>query len=255
MERLKNLLIFAICILPSSSILASNNITGEWKGYRLQYDQQRAKYEIEFEYNYNLTQVDSKVLGVVKIVKPSGNYASISIRGTVKNNHFYFEEYEVIQATRSEGFVWCLKKGVLNIEECEGRKVLKGNTPSFEEYSGNACTGGFTYLSLDSPIISEGMIQNLSSIDTSEAAYNLSIFPNPLLTSTSISFSLTNAQETRIDVIDIDGNVLSILENGTLLQAGNHSYSFSPNASQRQSYFFLRAQFGSRTFTRLIERR
>ena len=231
------------------------NITGEWNGYRLQLDEQKSKYAIEFEYSYSLTQIDDKVLGLVKIIKPSGNYASIAVKGIVKGNQFFFEEYEVIQATRADGFVWCLKKGVLNIEEVNGRKILKGNTPSFEEYNGNPCTGGFTYLSIDTPDMDEGTIQNLTSVDTNESTYKLSIFPNPVITSTTISFYLSGAQETRLEVIDIDGNVLSTLENGTLLQAGNHNYSFSPNASQRQSYFFLRAQFGAKTFTRLIERR
>jgi hypothetical protein len=45
------------------------------------------------------------VTGTAFILSKSGEFGEFAVRGFVEGNQFYFEEYEVLNATREENFV------------------------------------------------------------------------------------------------------------------------------------------------------
>jgi len=228
----------------------ANNLTGEWQGTRFQYNETKSKYIAEFEYKYNLTQEGNQVKGTAYIQSQNGKFAEIAVRGFVEGDKFYFEEYEVINATRDEGYLWCLKKGVLNITEEKGKINLVGATPSFVEYYGFECTGGVTQLSKDKISISEKEVKEIAD---KENALDVTVYPNPFVQSTQVAFHIDTKQLVTIDVVNIQGRVLQMLENQTL-DAGNYTYTFTPNENESSQYFYIRLKLGDKTITRAIQK-
>lgn len=232
------------------SVQASTDITGEWLGTRYQYDATKSKYIAEFEYKYNLVQDENQVKGTAFIKSKGGNFAEINIRGFVEGDKFYFEEYEITNATRSENMIWCIKKGVLNISIENGKVNLHGATPSFMEIYGYECSGGFTQLSKDNIIITDEKIQEIANKD---ANLNLTVYPNPYVETTTLSFDNPITQPVLIDVVDIQGKVIDVLEN-KVLDKGNYQLNYTPKQNTNALYFYIRVKLGDKLYTRAIQK-
>lgn len=226
------------------------SISGEWVGTRFQYNETKSQYIAEFEYKYNLTQEKNLVKGTAFIQSKGGKYAEIAVRGFIEGNLFYFEEYEVINATRGENFLWCLKKGVLTISEEDGKINLKGATPSFMEFYGYECSGGVTHLSKEKTTITNEEVTNIVNESNTP---NLSVYPNPFVETTQLSFSIENTQPVIIDVVDIQGRVIETMENKTL-EKGSYNYTFTPKPNMNSPYYYMRIKIGDKTTTRAIQK-
>lgn len=239
-------------LLSFCTVLTSfaHDLSGEWLGTRYQYDASKSKYIAEFDYRYNLTQEGSIVRGTAIIKSKGGKVAEMAVRGFVEGDRFYFEEYEVIQATRDENMLWCLKKGSLAIEEVDGKVNLEGATPSFMEIYGMECTGGVTQLSKEKTLISEDKIKEIVA---SESDINITVYPNPFVESTTLSFTNPAKQQVVIDVVDIQGKLVDVIEN-KLLEKGTYNLIYTPKPHTIALYYYIRIKMGDKTYTRPIQK-
>ncbi len=242
-----------LMIFTFFQLLASDpNISGQWNGKRLQYNAEKNAYVADFEYQYNLIQEGNQVRGTAKIVLGE-HYADINLRGFVEGNKFYFEEYEVTKAQRREGYLWCLKKGVLDIKVLEtGKMSLSGATPSYIENYGFECTGGVTFL--------DKAKVNPSAEDVNEAIasnsiinYHIEIAPNPFFESANIKLSIDKKENIQVDIIDIQGRIIKEIHRGEL-EAGDYSFEFRPSSDVNTTYYYVRMKIGSKTFSKPIQR-
>lgn len=230
--------------------LSAIDISGEWNGTRYQYNDTKTGYVAEFAYKYNLKQDGSQVTGTAFIQSKGGKYAEIAVRGFVEGNQFYFEEYQVLNATRDENFLWCLKKGVLTIEEQDGKIEIKGATASFMEYYGFECSGGVTSLSKDNPSLTANELKELA--DKNEQT-PITIYPNPFIESTQISFFNDKTQHVYVDIVDIQGRVIEVLENG-IVADGMKTYTYVPKSTETSAYYYARIKLGDKMTSKSIQK-
>jgi hypothetical protein len=191
-------------VLFTGTIFAQSaiNISGTFEGLRSQFDRSHKNFTHEFQYKYELTQDGDIVRGVSTIISDEGNYAEVGIRGIVKNNKFYFEEYNIQDQIISENMVWCYKSGVLNISEKENEIILSGKTPSYMVSYGFACTGGFTKISqLKEESNSANSVRNASISESIE----LNIFPNPTVEKMNFSIDNESAEFVSFEIYNLTG--------------------------------------------------
>lgn len=230
--------------------LTALDLSGEWKGIRYQYNDSKTEYIAEFTYVYHLKQEGTQITGTAFIQSKVGKYAEIAVRGFIEGNQFYFEEYQVLNATREENYLWCLKKGVLTIEEMQGKIELKGATPSFMEHFGFECSGGVTILAKDIQDINGEEVQEL--LNKSEKT-PVSIYPNPFIESTQLTFFNDKTQPVYVDVVDIQGRIIEVLEN-SILSEGSKNYTFIPKTDAAASYYYIRIKLGDTMTTKAIQK-
>jgi hypothetical protein len=96
-------------------------------------------------------------------------------------------------------------------------------------------------------------LRSIGNENEIEKSFHVSVFPNPFIERTSIAFDLSKDESVMIDVIDIQGNIISTLEN-KILNAGSYRYNFSPNENQGQSYFYIRLKIGDKTISKSIQK-
>lgn len=242
--------LFSFVAFTSFSNIQPVNISGEWKGQRFQFNEEKSAYASEFTYTYTLTQEGNQVKGISKI-EQDGAFAEIAVRGFVQGNQFYFEEYEVLNAKRKEGYVWCLKKGILDIQKKDGHIILSGTTPSFMEMYGFECTGGMTILSKDINDLSNEGLKDITEQGADNNA--ITLYPNPYQHDVTLGFRLDSDMNVKIDVLDIQGRIVaSILDER--LTKGNHTYTFVPSPDEFANYFFVRLQLGDNVISKPIQK-
>lgn len=82
---------------------------------------------------------------------------------------------------------------------------------------------------------------------TASSQFKLSNYPNPFVSSTTISFNLVSDSHVTLSVYDISGRVVAELINENRV-AGEQSVVFAPDYSASSTYFFkLTTDFGSET--------
>lgn len=235
---MKNVLLILFTLTVITTFAKNDGLNGEWNGTRYQYDAAKQSYIAEFKYKYTLTQdkESNAVTGTAFIESSAGHFAEIALRGFVDNNKFYFEEYEVLNAKRGENQLWCLKKGVLDIVEKDNKIILQGATPSYAEILGFECSGGVTFLSKEAIQVDN---KEIEKIETNAIYNDVSIYPNPFSVQTTIKYINPKNQLVTIDVIDIQGRVLEVIENKELAK-GEYQYDFIPKADVNSTYYYVR---------------
>lgn len=227
MEK-NNLKIWSIAYLvffmlfTGSIFSQSVNLTGTFEGLRSQFDQSHKNFTKEFQYKFELIQKGDIVKGISTIISEDGNYAEVGIRGIVRNNKFYFEEYRMLDQISAENMTWCYKSGVLNIAEKESEIILSGETPSYMVNYGYACTGGFTKLSAVKESTDKVSLKN----ETMEEAFQMSLFPNPTTDYLNISFNALDAKNSSFEVFDLTGKRV-YNSNKKQISKGNHTESIN----------------------------
>lgn len=239
-------ILLSVLVLKLSAI----DLSGEWNGTRYQYNDDKTGYIAEFSYKYNLKQEGNQVTGTTFIQSKGGKYAEIAVRGFVEGHQFYFEEYEVLNATRDENYLWCLKKGVLTIEEQDGKLELKGSTSSFMEYYGFECSGGVTSISKENPALTDKEVKEIADKSENTA---VTIYPNPFVDYTQISIYNEKSQEVYVDIVDIQGRIIEVLENGKL-DAGTKTYTYQPKSDEVSNYYYARIKLGDKMTTKSIQK-
>lgn len=191
-------------VVVSGSIVAQStyNLNGTFEGVRKQFDFNLQDYAQEFEYKFDLKQNGDLVEGISTIIKRDGDFAEVKVRGIIVGNKLHFEEYAIVNEIKTEGLRWCYKVGELNIVQTNGLISLEGNTSSYMENFGIACTGGFTQLSKDY----KADFENISTptIDL----FSATLSPNPASTHTIINIQNSKEAKTSIHLYDLSGKLV-----------------------------------------------
>jgi len=95
------------------------------------------------------------------------------------------------------------------------------------EIYGFDCTGGVTSLFKDNPNLTEREVKEIADKDK---ANPINIFPNPFLESITISVYNDKSQAVYVDVVDIQGRILEVLENKNF-PVGTLTYTYSSKHS------------------------
>ena len=88
------------------------------------------------------------------------------------------------------------------------------------------------------------------SIDETSSNLNMTVFPNPVSSQSTINFSLNKASKVNIEVLDMQGKVLAILVDEKLV-ANNYSYKF--NKKLASGVYLLKSSINGALHTEKIE--
>ena len=256
MKHLFIIILFQLFINLNLEGQEKRGLTGDWVGKRQQYNATKRGYQEDFKYKYSLTQINDRVIGVVYIIKSNGDYAELAVKGHVADNIFYFQEYEILNAKRSTDFKWCLKTGILYIDSIAPNEyILRGQTQSTMEFYNTECTGGYTTLKRKEVHIGEGVMQNEADLDEPDLNNHIEVYPNPFSNKTHVKINLPKANNCYIDVIDINGTTMSVLQSGSFLQAGTYTFPFEILGQiHSPQFYYLRVKLGYKTYTRILQR-
>ena len=115
-----NILFF---ILLSTALQAQINMSGEWKGKL--YQEFNNDYKV-FSFSMKLSDKAGSVSGKSTIVNGEA-YGIISLKGSVRNSNFTFEEFQINEQKRINNFFCCLKSGILVYRKEGTREILEGD--------------------------------------------------------------------------------------------------------------------------------
>ena len=88
------------------------------------------------------------------------------------------------------------------------------------------------------------------SVNELSSNFNMTIFPNPVSSQSTISFSLNKASRINIEVLDIQGRVIAVLVD-EILGANKHSYTF--NKKLESGVYLLKSSVNGVIYTEKIE--
>ena len=88
------------------------------------------------------------------------------------------------------------------------------------------------------------------SINDLSSNFNLTVFPNPVSSQSTISFSLNKASRINIEVIDMHGKVIAVLVDETL---GASKYSYTFNKKLESGIYLLKSSVNGVIHTEKIE--
>src|ERR1700690_2772888 len=87
--------------------VAKLDLNGKWSGKRNQYSWDKTTFVESFQYDFDLKQEGNTVTGASTIINSNGDYADMKLEGVIIGNKLHFREYEVQNAIRPDGKVWC----------------------------------------------------------------------------------------------------------------------------------------------------
>jgi hypothetical protein len=98
-------------------------------------------------------------------------------------------------------------------------------------------------------------MQNEADLDEPNLNNNIEVYPNPFSNKTNVNISLPKATNCYIDVIDVSGTTIAVLQSGSLLQAGSYTYPFELIGQiNSPQFYYLRVKLGFKTYTRILQR-
>lgn len=203
----------------------SSNFTGTYTGKRYQYNASHTEILRSYTYTMNVTQVGTQVTGVTNITADNGDFANIKLRGVVISNKLYFEEYEIIDQSKSDDMVWCFKVGELQLGKNKGNTVVYGPTNSYTSIYYMPCTGGYTVLEKANEVrtnnSSNKESNQLSTVENTSSVEVL-VYPNPFVNSINTSYTLDKDAQVQIELFDINGKLIKTVVNASQT-AGEHA--------------------------------
>jgi hypothetical protein len=233
-----------------SAYAGTPNLEGTWVGKRYQYNDDHTSYQKIFTYIFDLKQDGNEVKGTTYIKNEDGSYAEMAVRGLIEDDKLYFQEYEIFNAVRPEGKVWCLKSGVLNIFTNEKGTALSGETNSYMEQYGDMCSGGVTYISklTNDVYANEPTTDKVEATAENKDALFIQTFPNPFVESADIRFSLASTQNVKVEILDLSGKIISTLQNGKL-DGGTHLFTFTSANKTSNTMYIAKVTMGEKVYT------
>jgi hypothetical protein len=239
----------AMIVLQINAQKSNYDLNGKFSGKRYQYTEDQKNILQTFHYEFDLKQEADKVFGTSSILNDNGDYADILVKGIIVGDKFHFSEYEIKSEAQPEGKVWCLKSGELNIVKDKiGNTKLQGATPSYMPIYFYPCTGGFTDVSRagnDEENIS------LSFNESKAEPMQLSVFPNPFFEHTTIAYTLSEKSNVSLEVIDISGKSIALLEDRKSKAEGAYSISFKQPAPV-SGVFIAKLTINGKVFSKQI---
>ena len=195
------------------------DLNGVFEGYR-QIEDDSLEVREPYIYMYDLKQEGSNVTGKSFVYNEKGYYAEVLIHGVIVDSKLYFEEYGTLDQVNPKSVDWCYESGRLNISMEEGIISLKGNTKSFSKKYGVFCSNA--YINLEKQIPNKIVpFENINS--GSLAIPNINVSPNPAESIAKITFVLDESFEAKIEVYDLDGELIFNPLNRTL-SAGDYTF-------------------------------
>ncbi|MCS6934596.1 MAG: T9SS type A sorting domain-containing protein [Chitinophagales bacterium] len=238
----------------NASQVSKLDLSGKWVGKRKQHTADKRSYIEIFEYEFDLKQEGNLITGTSTILNANGEYAEMKIQGVIVGDKLHFREYEVKDAIRPEGRVWCFKSGELRIGRNGDRLVLFGATPSFMEIYNYPCTGGYT------EIVKADNSNNLNAFQSEFSSENLvideqigfNVFPNPYIDNTTIYYSVKNDSKVTVEIFDLNGRLVSNLFSGEQ-KAGGYQLIFNAKSSgYMSSTLIVKLTIGEDVYSRQI---
>jgi hypothetical protein len=226
MKKIFSLLVALGILLNASAQKHQFDLNGKFSGKRYQYTADQKGIQQTFFYEFDLKQDGEAITGTSSILSENGDYADIQIKGLIVGDKLHFSEYQINSEKQPEGKVWCLKSGELLIsKEKNGNIKLSGYTPSYMAEHFYPCSGGFTEISRAGSN-EEETTETLAINDVENNPFQLGVFPNPFFQNTNITYNLNSKSTVTLEVIDITGKRVSVLENKQSKEAGNYTVQF-----------------------------
>jgi len=117
----------------------------------------------------------------------------------------------------------------LNIRKDDfGNIKLIGATPSFIPEYYYTCTGGYTDLTRNESAETVAAISNDNQQVIADEM-RFSVFPNPFLDKTSVQYKLTSDAKVSLEIMDILGKRIALLENNVSKAAGDYTVGYQKN--------------------------
>jgi hypothetical protein len=217
------------------------DLNGKWSGKRMQYSADKQSFVETFQYEFDLKQDGDIITGTSTIISSNGDYADMKLEGVLIGNKLYFREFEVKNAIRPEGKIWCFKSGELSFVKDGDNLKLSGATASYMEIYNYPCSGGVTDLtkvdnSSNQAVLAAATPAAVTSVADAKVAFGA--FPNPFVDNAKLTYTLTDESKVKIEVYDIDGKLVSGLFEGTQ-KAGAYSLDFNAKALATQSGMYI----------------
>ena len=217
------------------------DMTGKWSGKRNQYSWDKKSFIESFQYEFDLKQEGDIVTGTSTIISSNGDYADMKLEGVVVGNILHFREFQVINAIRPQGKLWCFKSGELNVVvDGSGNVKLSGATSSFMEGYNYPCSGGETDITKvdnsnnNMPVVLAGPTTD----NKVENSMNITTYPNPFIENANISYNLTTDSKVKMEVFDMSGKLVANLFEGNQ-KSGVYNFQFSGKTYSSQSGMYI----------------
>ncbi|MCS7077699.1 MAG: OmpA family protein [Bacteroidia bacterium] len=129
-----NILIFLHIVFYATFLFAQQaDFSGEWVGKLYQ---EAGGVSPEYNFQMSLIQQGDRVKGATYIELPNMKdvFATIKLRGTVKGNQLFFEEYQIMKEKTLPNMQYCLKKGTLTFSIAEDKCQLKGSWTGYSNF-------------------------------------------------------------------------------------------------------------------------
>lgn len=223
----------------SATELSTLDLSGKYTGQRHQFTPDRKSIMQSFVYEFNLVQTGNLINGTSTIIKDNGDYADIKLRGTLMGDKLYFEEYEIVNQDKDPNMVWCYKSGALNIRKDGDMLKLVGITDSYMADYYIPCTGGTTDLSKVDNSNNFKKDDNAAITTTVVDVSNMNVSPNPFVDATKINYTLASNTNVTLEVYDITGRKITVLENNIAKTGGTYSIDFSAKAYGLSAGIFI----------------
>jgi hypothetical protein len=204
------------------------DLSGKWSGQRNQYTWDKKSFIESFQYEFDLKQEGNIITGTSTIMDANGDYADMLLEGVIIGNKFHFREYQVKDAIRPDGKVWCFKSGELNLAWDGNNLRLTGSTPSFMEVYNYPCSGGETNIVKADNSANAAVLNAATATEPSllNPQIKITAYPNPFVESANIGYTLPENSTVTVEVYDVSGKIVTTLYNGNQ-NAGSYIYNFS----------------------------
>lgn len=210
--------------------VAKLDLNGKWSGKRMQYSADKKSFVETFQYEFDLKQEGDIITGTSTIISANGDYADMKLEGVLIGNKLHFREYEVNNAIRPAGKIWCYKSGELSFAKDGDNLKLTGATASYMEVYNYPCSGGVTDLAKvdnsNNATTLAAITPGANATVAEENKINVEAFPNPFVDNASITYSLTGDSKVKVEVYDMQGKLISNLFDGNQ-NAGSYKLDFN----------------------------
>ncbi|MCC6371294.1 MAG: hypothetical protein IT236_09845, partial [Bacteroidia bacterium] len=174
------------------------NLNGEWLGEETEFYDDFKHEKGRFSIRFNLNQQGNCVTGTSYISFNNGaSYGLFKIRGLVRGNKFYFEEYEIIEQKFTEAnAAWCLRTGELDIVLSHNKINLEGaNYKGYVAYFYYNCAVAVNMTV--SKKITAKEAEEIKKSNSLKDDYSMQMHPNPANMEVTVSFKIPEALNVR----------------------------------------------------------
>jgi hypothetical protein len=234
----------------TASQVAKLDLNGKWSGKRMQYSADQKSFVETFQYEFDLKQEGDIITGTSTIISTNGDYADMKLEGVLIGNKLHFREYEVNNAIRPTGKIWCFKSGELSFTKDGDNLKMGGVTASYMEIYNYPCSGGVTDLSkVDNSNNATTLAAITPGATVAEAnKINIEAFPNPFVDNANITYALTGDSKVKVEVYDMSGKLITNLYDGNQ-NAGSYKLDFNAKTISGSGIYIIKMTVNSDVYS------